>query len=196
MKQILILVMIQLPFLIILAQQNNNNSDEAKLITNMLKNDTARTNNNTRAIFIYTGIKFSESRKYPGTKEGIALGVGLKIPINRVLFLKSGYSFWSAKSKDNQKVESINISGGNLLIGYLLDFNQISISMAAGPEISKSMGYTTVGFRLESNFSYTIINRANTYVGISYQDAATLDPGGSGVGFNPLILSIGIELIL
>lgn len=192
------LIIILFPFLVIFAQNNNKTSNEVILKTDSLKIDTTRTNfnDNTHAVYIYTGVKLPESRKYPGTKEGLALGAGFKIPISKVLFLKSGYAFWSAKSKNNQKTESINLSGGNLLIGLLWCFNRSSFSIATGPEISNSMGYTTVGFRLESNFSYTIYNRLNTYIGLSYQDAATLDPGGSGVGFNPLILSMGIEIIL
>ncbi|MDF1613318.1 hypothetical protein [Stygiobacter electus] len=199
MKLIIILKIILFPFLVIIAQQNNNKTlNEVILKTDSLIIDTTRTNlnNNTHAIYIYTGVKLSESRKYPGTKEGIALGAGFRIPISKVLFLKSGYAFWSAKSKNDQKTESINLTGGNLLIGLLWCFNRSSFSIASGPEISNSMGYTTVGFRLESNFSYTIYNQLNTYIGLSYQDAATLDPGGSGVGFNPLILSLGIEIIL
>lgn len=200
MKKWINFYLISMLYINVIAQHNIETRDNKYENINISENiDSVDSKNiyNHRSMYLYVGSKYPESRKYPGTVAGVAFGTGLKIPLNDFFFIKIGYAYWNAKSKvEIEEKRSVSISSGNLLFGYVGGFDRASINLALGPEISRSIGYTTIGFKLESCFAYLIRNDINIYLGLAYQEAATLDPGGGGVGYNPIILLIGCEIIL
>lgn len=161
------------------------------------KDSTSKSYSSSKKVILSLrgGYKFAETTDHIKTKPGLVLNAGITFYIGKNFFLKPQISFWQAERESwyAWENETMQVKGYMIGLEYVVNLENMALSFGFAPGYFKANDKGMTGVLLETGFYIPLKENIAFYIGGAYQPCGSIDWGGEGVAFSPIILNAGFN---